>query len=195
MMNARLPGAGTLNTRDQSRGRLTAGRPTASSAAYNVAAGHFSVAERSSSADIERTQLPAAVLQGPKSSFFSVAQGGLNFNHDQKKRFFEICRQFCVNRKIRLANLQLGPRTAQELRAILEDGQQVSQLLLSKNCLGDEGAKILAPCLVGNPRNARRIRKSQEATPALTECNESRFFGQPDHKQGGAAQASGRGPD
>ena len=91
-----------------------------------------------------QTKTFAAVAQQAKHGVYAAVQGSLNFNQDQKNRFFESCRQYCTNRKIKLENQQLGPRTAQELRQIFEQGQNVSQLLLNKNCLGDDGVRILA---------------------------------------------------
>ena len=38
----------------------------------------------------------------------------------------------------------------------MEDGHGISRLILSKNCLGDEGVTHLAACLVGSPSNALR---------------------------------------
>ena len=43
----------------------------------------------------------------------------------------------------------------------MENGHEISRLILSKNCLGDEGVTHLAACLVGSPSNALRAPSSK----------------------------------
>jgi len=85
---------------------LAAGRQAAASAVGATA--HSVAVERSSSVDIQRpAALPvmAAMQSSRLNAYTTTNTQGLNFNHDQKKRFSEICRQNCIDRKIKLVNL------------------------------------------------------------------------------------------
>ena len=67
-----------------------------------------------------------------------------DLNQDQFKRFKENCKLRCINRKIILSDLLLGPKTAFEIKRIISENPEISQIRLGKNKLGDEGIKHIA---------------------------------------------------
>ena len=50
----------------------------------------------------------------------------------------------CINRKLKLQDMLIGPRCALEVRRIVRENSNISQLMLGKNCLGDFGVKIIS---------------------------------------------------
>ena len=63
---------------------------------------------------------------------------------DQYKRFKENIGLNCINRRLKLQDMLIGPRCALEVRRIVRENSNISQLMLGKNCLGDFGVKIIS---------------------------------------------------
>ena len=60
-------------------------------------------------------------------------------------RFTNQCETKCIERKVVLENLNLGPFTAMELRNILNEGKcDISTLKLKTNIIGDKGLKYIS---------------------------------------------------
>lgn len=66
----------------------------------------------------------------------------------QLKKFSDNCNEKCINRKIDLTNMFLGPITAHLISIwMLQGAVEPSHLLLSQNNLGDVGVSKLAPAI------------------------------------------------
>lgn len=83
-------------------------------------------------------------------------------NQDQFKRFKENCKLRCINRKIILSDLLLGPKTAFEIKRIISENPDISQIRLGKNKLGDEGIKHIASFLESSNQNVESEINSEE---------------------------------
>ena len=69
----------------------------------------------------------------------------------QLGKFADICSEKCLNRKINLENMFVGPVTAQLLANWIIQGLiDITHLLLAQNNLGDAGLLKLAPALAFN---------------------------------------------
>ena len=69
----------------------------------------------------------------------------------QLGKFADLCYEKCMNRKINLENMFLGPVTAQLLANwILLGLIDVTHIMLGQNNLGDQGVSKLAPALAFN---------------------------------------------
>ena len=60
-----------------------------------------------------------------------------------EKKFFEYCEKKCVNRVADFTECNLGVHSASVLAKLLLCNENIAELILSKNKLGDEGVKVL----------------------------------------------------
>lgn len=66
----------------------------------------------------------------------------------QYKKFVETCKEKCVNKKMNLTNMFLGPITASLIgRWMLAELIDITHLYLGENNLGDAGLESIAPAI------------------------------------------------
>ncbi len=86
---------------------------------------------------VQAAELYAARCEDLRLQYFPV----------QESRFHDFCATHCVDRKLLLKELGLGPSSAEVLKRLIRGNRQFYYLDLRKNPLGDFGAAMLAGAL------------------------------------------------
>ncbi len=75
---------------------------------------------------------------------------GLAYFEVQFNRFRDYCQKQCINRKVRLVDLEMGYHAAVELSHIISVNNRIAHLDLKKNTIGDDGAIALMKSIKRN---------------------------------------------